>query len=152
MSAWRSKVSLNPSRPLRAFPREGTFIDESPALTAVLQAQPRRIVARGSAQRAATYHPMRSRKWPIKFGRGGRTVEFGRGGRPQKSAKWPGHQGPPRELATGAGPFRADCHAQPSERSIRADPLAEAIKSAHPERSIRTSGQSGPSRHRGAPI
>jgi len=43
----RPKVSLNSSRPLRAFPREGTFLtDESPALTAVLQAQPARIVAR----------------------------------------------------------------------------------------------------------
>ena len=48
MSAGRSKVSLNPSRPLRAFPREGTIIDESPALTAVLQAQPGRIVASGA--------------------------------------------------------------------------------------------------------
>jgi hypothetical protein len=45
MSAGRSKVSLNPSRPLRTFPREGTFFDESPALTAVLQAQRTVIVA-----------------------------------------------------------------------------------------------------------
>ena len=36
-----AKVSLNSSRPLRAFPRAGTYIDESPALTAVLQAQRR---------------------------------------------------------------------------------------------------------------
>jgi|SRR5579885_1914441 len=35
-----SKVPLNSSRPLRAFPRAGTIDDESPALTAVLQAQP----------------------------------------------------------------------------------------------------------------
>ena len=34
----RWKVSLNSSRPLRGLLREGTFIDESPALTAVLQA------------------------------------------------------------------------------------------------------------------
>jgi hypothetical protein len=34
-----SKVPLNSSRPLRAFPHEGTIVDESPALTAVLQAQ-----------------------------------------------------------------------------------------------------------------
>jgi hypothetical protein len=54
MSAWRSKVSLNSSRPLRTFPREGTFLDESPALTAVLQAQPRRIVPSGAARRAGT--------------------------------------------------------------------------------------------------
>ena len=43
--AQQPKVSLNSSRPLRAFPREGTFIDESPALTAVLQAQRAAIVA-----------------------------------------------------------------------------------------------------------
>ena len=49
MSAVRSKVSLNSSRPLHAFPREGTFLDESPALTAVLQAQPRRIVPSAAA-------------------------------------------------------------------------------------------------------
>ena len=30
--------SLNSSRPLRDFHREGTFVDESPALTVVLQA------------------------------------------------------------------------------------------------------------------
>src|SRR3954462_6035387 len=52
MSAGRSKVSLNPSRPLRAFPHEGTIIDESPALTAVLQAHPERIVAVGRVVRA----------------------------------------------------------------------------------------------------
>ena len=40
-----SKVSLNSSRPLHAFPREGTYQDESPALTAVLQAQRPAIVA-----------------------------------------------------------------------------------------------------------
>ena len=40
----KAKVSLNSSRPLRAFPRAGTYIDESPALTAVLQAQPGAIV------------------------------------------------------------------------------------------------------------
>ena len=40
-----SKVSLNSSRPLHAFPREGTSHDESPALTAVLQAQRPAIVA-----------------------------------------------------------------------------------------------------------
>jgi hypothetical protein len=40
-----SKVSLNSSRPLHAFPREGTSHDESPALTAVLQAQQPAIVA-----------------------------------------------------------------------------------------------------------
>jgi hypothetical protein len=39
-----AKVSLNSSRPLRGFPRAGTYIDESPALTAVLQAQPGGIV------------------------------------------------------------------------------------------------------------
>ncbi len=39
-----TKVSLNSSRPLRAFLRAGTYIDESPALTAVLQAQPGAIV------------------------------------------------------------------------------------------------------------
>jgi hypothetical protein len=44
------KVSLNSSRPLRTFPREGTIIDESPALTAVLQAQPARIVTVTRAQ------------------------------------------------------------------------------------------------------
>jgi hypothetical protein len=38
------KVPLNSSRPLGAFPRPGTFPDESPALTAVLQAQRRIIV------------------------------------------------------------------------------------------------------------
>ena len=54
MSAGRSKVSLNSSRPLRAFPREGTFLDESPALTAVLQAQPGRIVPSSAARRAGT--------------------------------------------------------------------------------------------------
>ena len=54
MSAERSKVSLNPSRPLRAFPREGTIIDESPALTAVLQAQPGRIVPGSDAPRVGT--------------------------------------------------------------------------------------------------
>ncbi len=42
-AATRPKVSLNSSRPLRTFPREGTIFDESPALTAVLQAQPRRL-------------------------------------------------------------------------------------------------------------
>ena len=41
----RPKVSLNSSRPLHAFPREGTSHDESPALTAVLQAQRAAIVA-----------------------------------------------------------------------------------------------------------
>ena len=35
----RPKGSLNSSRSLRALPREGTVLDESPALTAVLQAQ-----------------------------------------------------------------------------------------------------------------
>jgi hypothetical protein len=50
----RSKVSLNSSRPLRAFPREGTIIDESPALTAVLQAQPGRIVPSGVRWGAGT--------------------------------------------------------------------------------------------------
>ena len=54
MSTGRSKVSLNSSRPLRAFPREGTFLDESPALTAVLQAQPGRIVPSSAARRAGT--------------------------------------------------------------------------------------------------
>ena len=39
-----TKVSLNSSRPLRALPRAGTYIDESPALTAVLQARPGAIV------------------------------------------------------------------------------------------------------------
>ena len=39
--ACASKVSLNSSRPLRTFPHEGTFIDESPALTTVLQARHR---------------------------------------------------------------------------------------------------------------
>ena len=39
-----AKVSLNSSRPLRAFLRAGTYIDESPALTAVLQARPGAIV------------------------------------------------------------------------------------------------------------
>jgi hypothetical protein len=39
-----AKVSLNSSRPLRALPRAGTYIDESPALTAVLQARPGAIV------------------------------------------------------------------------------------------------------------
>jgi len=39
-----AKVSLNSSRPLRALPRAGTYIDESPALTAVLQARQRAIV------------------------------------------------------------------------------------------------------------
>jgi hypothetical protein len=34
----RPKVFLNSSRPLRGFRREGTVIDESPALTVVLQA------------------------------------------------------------------------------------------------------------------
>jgi len=52
-----SKVSLNSSRPLHAFPREGTSHDESPALTAVLQAQRPAIVAAPSGsetkQRAA---------------------------------------------------------------------------------------------------
>ena len=38
------QVPLNSSRPLRTFPRAGTVLDESPALTAVLQAQPRPIV------------------------------------------------------------------------------------------------------------
>ena len=37
----RWKDSLNSSRSLHGFRREGTFFDESPALTAVLQAQPR---------------------------------------------------------------------------------------------------------------
>ncbi len=48
------KGSLNSSRPLRAFPREGTVSDESPALTAVLQAQPRRIVAARRLRSATT--------------------------------------------------------------------------------------------------
>src|SRR6516162_1103064 len=52
-----SKVSLNSSRPPHAFPREGTSHDESPALTAVLQAQRPAIVAAPSGsetkQRAA---------------------------------------------------------------------------------------------------
>src|SRR5262245_46601287 len=39
------KGSLNSSRPLRGFRREGTVIDESPALTVVLQAHARRILA-----------------------------------------------------------------------------------------------------------
>jgi hypothetical protein len=39
MGAPRPKVSLNSSRSLRALPHEGTVFDESPALTAVLQAQ-----------------------------------------------------------------------------------------------------------------
>jgi len=41
-----AKVPLNSSRPLRALPRAGTYIDESPALTAVLQARPGAIVQR----------------------------------------------------------------------------------------------------------
>ena len=39
-----TKVSLNSSRPLRRLPGAGTYIDESPALTAVLQARPGAIV------------------------------------------------------------------------------------------------------------
>jgi hypothetical protein len=42
--SFQTKVSLNSSRPLRRFPGAGTYIDESPALTAVLQAQPGAIV------------------------------------------------------------------------------------------------------------
>src|SRR6478735_12690176 len=49
-----AKVSLNSSRPLRRFPCAGTYIDESPALTAVLQAQPARIVHGPS--RLACFH------------------------------------------------------------------------------------------------
>lgn len=39
------KGSLNSSRPLRGFHREGTVVDESPALTIVLQAQPAAILS-----------------------------------------------------------------------------------------------------------
>jgi hypothetical protein len=37
------KVSLNSSRPLHGFHREGTIFDESPALTIVLQAHRHQI-------------------------------------------------------------------------------------------------------------
>ena len=45
------KGSLNSSRPLRGFHREGTFVDESPALTIVLQAQRAAILADARARR-----------------------------------------------------------------------------------------------------
>ena len=74
----RSKVSLNSSRPLRAFPREGTFFDESPALTAVLQAQPRRIVPSAPRDGAGTdagreRRPLRPAGGDDGGGRGGPT-------------------------------------------------------------------------------
>jgi len=67
IGASRRKVSLNSSRPLRGLPREGTSFDESPALTAVLQAQTRRFyriepvaVRRTAAAEAAGATPLLS--------------------------------------------------------------------------------------------
>jgi len=48
------KGSLNSSRPLRGFHREGTIVDESPALTIVLQAQRARILKHPTKSRAGS--------------------------------------------------------------------------------------------------
>jgi hypothetical protein len=89
MSAWRSKVSLNSSRPLRTFPCEGTFLDESPALTAVLQAQPRELYQ--AAQRGGL-EPMPAKGLARPMGAAGRDWEGrARRGRPPEVADSPGY-------------------------------------------------------------